>query len=117
MKLREIINILEAEIINGDSNFSQEIIMAYGSDLMSNVLAYIRSGTLLVTGNINSQVVRTAEIAEISAICFISNKGPHPDTIKMAQQNRIVLLQTRFAMFEACGRLYKAGLSGCDEIK
>lgn len=117
MKLREIVNILEAEIINADSDLSKDIKMIYGSDMMSNVLAYIRSGTLLLTGNINSQVVRTAEIAEIAAICFISNKGPHPDTIKLAYQNGIVLLQTRFAMFEACGRLHGAGLAGCDETK
>ena len=51
----------------------------------------------------------------IIAICFISNKGPHLDTLKMAQKNAIVLLKTKFAMFDACGRLYKAGLSGCDE--
>jgi len=117
MKLREIINILEAEIIIGEPNLNKEIKMAYGSDLMSDVLTYIRSGTLLITGNINSQVVRTAEIAEIIAICFINNKVPHPDTLKAADQNGIVLLKTKFSMFEVCGRLYRAGLSGCDEIK
>ena len=117
MKLREIINILEAEVITAEPNLNQEIKMVYGSDLMSDVLAYIREGTLLITGNINSQVVRTAEIAEIIAICFINDKGPHLDTLKMAQKNGIVLLKTKFAMFEACGRLYKAGLSGCDEAK
>lgn len=114
MKLREIINILEAEVISGEHNLNREIKMVYGSDLMSNVLSYIRSGTLLITGNINSQVVRTAEIAEIIAVCFINNKGPHLDTIKMAQKNGIALLKTKLAMFEACGKLYNAGLSGCD---
>ena len=117
MKLSEIINILEAEVITGEPNLSKEIRMAYGSDLMSDVLTYIHSGTLLITGNINSQVVRTAEIAEIIAVCFINNKGPYSETIKMADKNRIVLLKTKFAMFETCGKLYKAGLSGCDEIK
>ena len=116
MKLKEIKNILEAEIVVGDNYLNEEINMACGSDLMSDVLSYIKCGSLLLTGLTNSQVVRTAEMTDIVAICFICGKKPQNKTIELAVEKEAPLLATKFSMFEACGRLYKKGLPGCDEL-
>ena len=74
MKLEELRDILEAEVLCGDNFLNKEIKMAYSSDLMSDVLTFVKSGSLLLTGLTNTQVVRTAEMAEIGAICFVNNK-------------------------------------------
>ena len=69
-------------------------------------------GALLLTGLNNLQVVRTADITDIVAVCFVRGKGPDQDTVRMAESHSIPLLMTPLPMFEACGRLYRAGLFG-----
>ena len=116
MKLKEITSILDAEVICGDDNLDREITMAYGSDMMSAILAFTQAGALLLTGLTNSQVIRTAEMAEISAVCFVRNKKPEKDTVDMAIKKNILLFATPLSMFESCGRLYKRGIHGFNEI-
>lgn len=112
MTLSEIKRHLEAEVIFcQDENIGIE--MGCGSDLMSDVLAFIKSNSLLLTGIINPQVIRTAEMVNIKAICFVRGKMPQDETISLAKEIGIPLLRTSLPLYESCGRLYKAGLPGC----
>ncbi|MEW6102639.1 MAG: hypothetical protein AB1630_02280 [bacterium] len=112
MKLSEIKSHLEGEVIFSlDEDI--EIEMACGSDLMSDVLAFVKSNSLLLTGLINPQVIRTAEMVNIKAICFVRGKMPSDETISLAKEIGIPLLRTGLPMYESCGRLYKADLPGC----
>ena len=115
MNLKELKGILEAEVLAGNDCLSKEIKMIYGSDLMSDVLTFVKSGSLLLTGLTNAQVVRTAEMAEIGAICFVNNKKPQEETIELANEKKIPLLATKLFMYECCGLLYKKGLSGTND--
>ena len=117
MTLEQIKNILGAEVISGSANLQMEVKMGCGADLMSDVLAFIKEGSLLMTGLTNPQVIRTAEMVDIKAICFVRGKRPGPDTIRLAESKGLPLLMTHLPMFEACGRLYKNGLPGCSEEK
>ena len=117
MKLKDIERILEAEVIAGIDLLEREISMACGSDLMSDVLSFAKPNSLLLTGLTNPQVVRTAEMADLQAICFVRGKKPDQDTIEMAETKDIPLLVTPIPMFESCGRLYQQGLPGCSEYK
>lgn len=117
MKLKEIKEILEAEIIVNSADLEIEIKMACGADLMSDVLAFIKAEALLLTGLVNVQVVRTAEMADIKAICFVQGKKPPPETIELAKTKRIPLLTTRLPMYESCEKLYQKGLRGCSEYE
>ena len=117
MKLKQVKEILKAEVLLGGDYLDKEIPMACGSDLMSDVLSFIKSDALLLTGLTNNQVVRTAEMAEIAAVCFVRGKRPPKDTISLAKEKEVPLLSTQFSMFEACGRLFAEGLAGCDDIK
>jgi len=116
MILEKIKKILEAEIIAGTRDLQMEIKMGCGCDLMSDVLAFIKSNSLLLTGLTNPQVIRTAEMADIKAVCFIRGKKPGKETVELAKSKNIPLLLTDLPMFEACGRLYKEGLAGCSEL-
>jgi predicted transcriptional regulator len=115
MILKDVKRILEAEVIVGDDLLSEDVIMACGSDLMSDVLSFAKSKAILLTGLTNPQVVRTAEMADLRAICFVRGKKPGQETIDMAKSKDIPLLMTSLPMFESCGRLHREGLPGCSE--
>ena len=117
MKLKDIERILEAEVIVGGELLHKEVKMACGCDLMSDVLSFVKSDSLLLTGLTNPQVVRTAEMADLQAICFVRGKKPDQETIEMAEAKDIPLLVTPMPMFESCGRLYQQGLPGCSEYE
>jgi len=117
MTLEEVKEILKAEVITGADTLQMEVRMGCGCDLMSDVLAFIKSDSLLLTGLTNPQVVRTAEMADIAAICFVRGKKPDEETIRLAKSKGLPLLVTHLPMFESCGQLYKNGLIGCSEYK
>ena len=112
MMLNEISKILEADLIGNVKDLNKEIKMVYGSDLMSDVLAFIELDSLLLTGSTNLQVVRTAEIADVAGICIVRGKKPQEETVKLSDEKKIPLLLTKLSMYESCGRLYKEGLPG-----
>lgn len=115
MNLAHIKNVLEAEVLCGHDYLDKEIKFVYASDLMSDVLSFVKSGSFLLTGLTNSQVIRTAEMAEISAVCFVNGKTPQPDTINLADEKKIPLIVTKLLMYECCGRLHEKGLAGDDD--
>ncbi|MBL7220678.1 MAG: hypothetical protein ISS69_11235 [Phycisphaerae bacterium] len=115
MTLDEAREILEAEVIVGSDLQDIVVEMGCGADLMSDVLAFVKRGALLLTGLTNPQVVRTGEMADIVGICFVRGKRPPQETIDLARENDLPLLTTELAMFESCGRLYRDGLRGCSE--
>jgi predicted transcriptional regulator len=117
MKLEDLKNILAMQVLCGEHLLSVEIKSVSASDLMSDVLAFAKEDSLLVTGLINQQVVRTAEMAGIAAICFVRGKVPPEETIILAKEKGIPLLATKLSMYEASGKLYKEGLQGYNEIK
>lgn len=117
MKLEDVKNILQAQVIVAPADLQIEVKMACGCDLMSDVLAFTKEESLLLTGLTNLQVVRTAEVANIKALVFVRGKEPDRETIALAMEKKIPLLLTDLPMYEACGRLYLHGLPGCSEAE
>ncbi len=111
MEVHDIVDILEAEIVN-EGDMDAEIKTACGSDMMSDVLAFVKEQSVLLTGLVNPQVVRTADMMDMHCIVFIRGKSPDDTIIALAKQRDITLLKTRYRMFTACGKLYDAGLRG-----
>jgi len=115
MTVNDIKNILDAEIICCD-DLEKEVHTACGSDMMSDVLAFVKDQSVLLTGLINPQVIRTAEMMDMVCIVFVRGKEPDESTAQLAKDHGIVLLKTTHRMFTACGLLYANGLRGsCDE--
>lgn len=113
MKLSEIVSIVEGTLLT-DVNLDMDIPCICASDLMSDVLAFSEPGSVLLTGLCNPQVVRTVEMADVAAIVLVRDKHPPPETVALAKEKSIPLVTTPHTMFEMCGRLYQAGLRGCD---
>ncbi|HPS92891.1 MAG: DRTGG domain-containing protein [Syntrophaceae bacterium] len=112
MTLAEVKKILDADIIVGEEKIGMEVNTGFAADLMSDVLAFAKEGSILLTGLTNPLVVRTADTLDLSAIIFVRGKRPAPDAIKLADEKNIPLLATRYIMFESCGRLFAAGMHG-----
>ncbi len=115
MTIADIVRILHAEIVCGESNLSTEVHNACGSDMMSDVLAFVKEQSVLLTGLVNPQVVRTADMMDMVCIVFVRGKEPSPEMIELAQERGIVLLKSPVRMFTACGLLYANGLKGGEE--
>ena len=112
MTLKEIKELLQAEVITGNDRLDEEITFAGASDLMSDVLAFGKPGILLLTGLSNSQSVRTASIIDAKAIIYVRGKKPDREGVDLAREKRIPLLSTKFMMYTACGLLFSHGLKG-----
>ena len=112
MTLKEIQELLQAEVITGADRLDEEITAGGASDLMSDVLAFGKPGILLLTGLSNSQSVRTANIIDAKAIIYVRGKKPDQAGIELAKGKGIPLLSTRFMMYTACGLLFSHGLKG-----
>ncbi len=110
MTLDDIQTILNAAVLARRADLGISIDRAYCADLMSDVLAFSVTNSLLITGLTNAQVIRTAEIADIRAIVFVQSKRPDIETIALAEGKNIPLLATHFSMFDTCGKLYANGL-------
>jgi len=110
MKLREVKELLKAQVIWGDDHLDLEVERAGASDLMSDVLALGKPGMLLITGLANVQSVRTADIIEAKAIVYVRGKRPDQEGIALAQKKGIPVLSTDFLMYQACGVLFNRGL-------
>lgn len=110
MKISQIQELLEAEVLCGGDQLDKEVFSACGSDMMSDVLAYVKDQAVLLTGLVNPQVVRTAEMMDMVCIVFVRSKIPTEEMIALAKDHGMVLMKTRKRMYEACGKLYAAGL-------
>ena len=114
MTLEKVTEILEGEVVLNTGEMETEILFVCSSDLMSDLLHFSsRPKSLLITGLNNTQVIRTAEIADIKAVVFVLDKRPDREAVEMARQKGIPLIVTRLSRFTACGRLYAEGLGSC----
>lgn len=112
MDLQTVASLLDAEVISQGADLQITVQVGGAADLMSDVLAFLTPDSLLLTGLVNPQVVRTAEMAGVRAVVFVRGKRPPDETIRLAAEVKVPLLVTRYTMFDACGRLFHAGLEG-----
>lgn len=115
MRLSDIKQILNATVLCGEDHLDREVFSACGSDFMSDVLAFVKNQALLLTGLVNPQVVRTADMVEMKCIVFVRGKIPGRDILTLAEERDMVIMTCPKRMYEACGLLYSNGLRGnCD---
>ncbi len=112
MKMSKIVELLNAKVLCGEELLENEVHSACGSDMMSDVLAFVKDQAVLLTGLVNLQVVRTAAMMDMRCVVFVRGKNPSEDIIDFARDNDIVVLASDERMYPACGKLYANGLVG-----
>ena len=110
MTIADAVKLLDGQFFWGEEKSSLEVASACGADLMSDVMAFVKDRVVLLTGLVNPQVIRTAELLDIHSIIFVRGKSPGRDMIEMAEEADIILAGTKLPMFISCGKLYEAGL-------
>lgn len=118
MKLSKVRELLDAEVLCCAEGLEGEVLSACGSDMMSDVLAFVKDQSILLTGLVNPQTVRTAQMMDMKCIIFVRGKRPEPSVIELAEENGIMVMATDYRMYAACGILYTNGLysEGVDKV-
>jgi hypothetical protein len=112
MKISTIKELLNADVLTSGVNIEREVYSACGSDLMSDVLAYVKDQAVLLTGLVNPQVIRTAVMMDMVCVVFVRSKMPSEEMLELAKDSGIVIMTTDKRLYEACGLLYANGLVG-----
>ncbi|MEW5746084.1 MAG: DRTGG domain-containing protein [Nitrospirota bacterium] len=118
MELQRIVELVEGKIVvSGRSSPGSgvSVTSVYSTDLMSDVLHYAIRGSLLITGLNQSQVIRSAEIADIPAVLVTQDKRIDREMAELARAKDITIISTRLPMFTVCGILYEQGLRSSRE--
>jgi len=115
MNIRELNEIVGGSLITDIYDENILILGGCGADLMSDVLASIEPGAVLLTGLCNPQVIRTAVMADVAAVVLVRGKNPPIETVNLAKEEKIPLISSPFGMFELCGRLQQAGLPSLEK--
>ena len=114
MKLSQIVEALEAKVLTGDDLLGKDIDTCGASDLMSDILAGLSEGSVLLTGLTTVQVIRTAMVAGVGPVVFVRGKTPPQEVIDLAMEQEIPLISSPYPMFVSCGRLHACNLTGLD---
>ena len=112
MTIRQVMEIVDGKVLIGEDRLDGRVDTACGSDLMSDVLAFVKEKTLLITGLINPHVLRTAEMLDITCIIFSRGKLPSEEMLEMADEIGITVISSPLTTYTACGELYLHGLPG-----
>jgi hypothetical protein len=116
MKLCDCVTVLRADVLVLAEDMNLEIKVACGADLMSDVMAFAcSSNEMMLTGLVNPQAIRTAEMMDVKVIVFVRGKIPSQNMVDLAQEKNICILTTPLPMFTACGLLYESGIKGKGE--
>ena len=115
MKIRTIRDLLSATLLSGEELLDTEVTSACSSDMMSDVLAYVKDQGVLLTGLVNGQVIRTAAMMDMLCVVFVRDKAPTEEILTLARECGIAVMQTAHRANEAAGKLYLAGLGRCPE--
>lgn len=117
MKISKMQELLNAKVLCCEENLGKHVYSAFGCDLMSDVLAYVTDQSVLLTGLVNPQVIRTALMLDMVCIIFVRSKAPNQEMIDLARENGIVMMSTEKTLYNTCGILYSNGLVGIKEVK
>ena len=112
MTAKDVRDVLGARVLVGEDHLAVEVRSACGSDMMSDVLAFSKDHSVLITGLCNPQVIRTAEMLDIVCLIFVRRKHPDETILAMARDRDLIVMETGHRMFSTCGMLYRAGLGG-----
>ena len=112
MTIRDLVKLLDAQVLRGEDRMDTPVYSACCSDLMSDVLAFVNEKTVLLTGLCNLHVVRTAEMLDLKCLIFVRGKLPGDEVLARADELHLAVLSTDKTMFTSAGLLYEGGLRG-----
>ena len=114
MKVADAAKELEGTLITGAGD--KEILGAYASDLLSDVMSNSSEGDVWITLQKHVNIVAVAQLNGISAIVLVNNRKPEPETLARAEEMGVAIISTPLQAFDAAGILYARGVRGRRQI-
>ena len=111
MKLTQIRDLLNAQVLCCEDLMETEVLSACATDFMSDALAYIKDQGVMLTGMVNPQVIRTANMMDMHCVVFVRSKNPSDEMLELAEECGIVVMRSNLRAYVACGVLWQAGLN------
>lgn len=96
-----------------EASANVEVGSGYASDLLSDVLARAKSGTIWVTNHKHTNIIGVAVMLNLSAVVIAGGIDPDPGTIEKAIEEKIPLYTTDLTLYETVGKAYEMGLRSC----
>ena len=110
MKIKDIVKVLDLQVISGQELLEREVTGGYAGDLLSDVLANSKKGSIWITLQIHQNIIAVASSKELSAIIIVNGRTPDEATLMSAQDEKIPVLISSLLTYEIAGRLYEIGI-------
>ena len=114
MKVYEVQEALDAEVLTGQDRLDRTVVGAGGADIMAAFLSAATKDAVILTGSTGDEVIRTAKVAEVAAVVFVRGNKPDDSAIELARAYDLPTMVTNHSLFVASGKLYMNGLRGLD---
>ena len=107
MKLEQLIEVIEARILQPCGREGIEIARVFAGDKMSALLERAGPQTMLVTNLANAQLACVAELMDCPALCLVGGADPESQLLEAAARAKTAVVVCGLDMFETCGRLHR----------
>jgi predicted transcriptional regulator len=112
MTVSDIVKSFGLKIKTGKNRLNEEVTGGYAGDLLSDVIAHSRKGSIWVTIQTHPNIVAVASMKELVGIILAGGREPDADTLKKAEEEEIPILISPLFTYEVVGKLYQMGISG-----
>lgn len=111
MKLKEVINSLQLEIIAGYVGEDDiEVRGAYIGDLLSVVMANASEGNIWITIQTHLNIIAVASLVGLSSIIISEEMEIDNDTVEKAEEIGMPLFRSKLTSYEIACKLCKLGI-------
>jgi serine kinase of HPr protein (carbohydrate metabolism regulator) len=110
MKIKEIIEKLDLQIVACEESLDKEVTGGYTGDLLSDVLANAENGNIWITSQIHQNIIAVASSKELSGIIIVNQRKPEGETLNRAEEEKIPVLISKMLSYETTGKLYDIGI-------
>ena len=110
MKVREIQNLFNLEVVSGEKGLDREITSGYCGDLLSDVMANSTKGDVWLTVQVHQNIVAVAILKELAAIILVNGRMPDEETKLKSEEENLPILVSQLSGYKLAGQLHEVGI-------
>lgn len=90
--------------------YDKEIEGVFISDMVSDIVAGVHAGNLLITIQVHKSLIASANLVDVSAVVYVRGKVPADDVIQLADRANISLFTTDEDAWKLSIKLHDMGI-------
>jgi len=106
MTLKNAATTLGWSVACGADRLDQEITGGYAGDLLSDVMANAKAGSVWITMQVHLNIVAVAVLKDLAGILLVQGRRPAEDTLKKAREEHMPIILSDAPAFETAGKLF-----------